>query len=336
MELLRLLVGGAQRDGEGRRCAAVVSCADDERAAVGSGDRAGNRKAEACVRADDLQIPLILGRVRRAADPAAGLCRVVHLDDGNGSGTDETEGNDRGLRRVAHSVCNQIVNRAREPAPVRPDVDGFIRKRQRKRVLAGLTEGLGHRIQLLHKSAQLDLLQPHREASLHGGGHLRQIAHQPQQLVKALVEPRHGAADPGVLHLLEHGKKRGRHGKHIRQRRAHGLRDVQERIGRDMRAVPVLVGDIERAVQIAAAGRGCEKVSQPELHAAVLLQHNLRQFHRRVDPTGRCRMVRVGHLPILQENYRLRKCVKQFNLKIRCVLHPKASLGFLKLPHALA
>ena len=303
---------------------------------MGPGDRTGDRKAEACVRADDLQVPLLLGRVRRAADPAAGLRRVVHLDDGNGSGTDETEGNDRGLRRVAHSVCNQIVDCAREPSPVRPDVDGFIRKRQRKRMIAGLTEGLGHRIQLLHKSAQLDLLQPHREASLHGGGHLRQIAHQPQQLIKALVEPRHGAADPGGLHLLEHGKKRGRHGKHICQRRAHGLRDVQERIGRDMRAVPVLVGDIERAVQIAAAGRGCEKVSQPELRAAVLLQYDLRPVHRRVDPTGRCRMVRVGHLPILQENYRLRKCVKQFNLKIRCVLHPKASLDFLKLPHALA
>ena len=127
---------------------------------------------------------------------------------------------------MAHSVCNQIVDRTRESAPVRPDVDGFIRKRQRKRVLAGLTEGLGHRIQLLHKSAKLDLFQPHREASLHGGGHLRQIAHQPQQLIKALVEPRHGAADPGGLHLLEHGKKRCRHGKHIRQRCAHGLGDI--------------------------------------------------------------------------------------------------------------
>ena len=69
VEFLRLLVGRTQRDGEGRRCAAVVSCADDERAAVGSGDRAGDRKAEACVRADDLQVPLLLGRVRRAADP---------------------------------------------------------------------------------------------------------------------------------------------------------------------------------------------------------------------------------------------------------------------------
>ena len=106
---------------------------------MGSGNRAGNRKAKACVRADDLQIPLVLGRVRRAADPAAGLCRVVHLDDGNGVGADEAERNDRGLHRVAHSVCNQIVDCAREPAPVRPDVDGFIRKRQRKRVLAGLT-----------------------------------------------------------------------------------------------------------------------------------------------------------------------------------------------------
>ena len=60
VELLCLLVGGAQRDGKGCGCAAVVSCADDERAAVGPGDRTGDRKAEACVRADDLQIPLLL------------------------------------------------------------------------------------------------------------------------------------------------------------------------------------------------------------------------------------------------------------------------------------
>ena len=103
-----------------------------------------------------------------------------------------------------------------------------------------------------------------------------------------------------------------------------------------MRTVPVFVGNIERAVQIVAAGRGREKVSQPELHAAVLFPNDLRPVHRRVDPTGRCRMVRVGHLPVPQENHGLRKCVKQFNLKIRCVLHPKASLDFLKLPHALA
>ncbi len=208
VQLLRFPVRRLQRQRHGGGGAALVSRADNQRSAVRAGNRARDGKAEAGVGVDGLHLAARLRKVHSASETVARRRRVVDFNDGDGGGGKKRKGNFGSLLRVAHGAGNQIVNRARQPVAVRPDVNGLVRQMQRDGAPAGPAERLRLRENALQKCAQLQLFQPHLEPSFGDGGHFRQIAHQPQQLIKALVETGCGAAERRVLHLLERDKKR--------------------------------------------------------------------------------------------------------------------------------
>ena len=197
---------------------------------------------------------------------------------------------------------------------------------QRDGAPAGAAERLRLCENALQKCAQLQLFQPHLDISLGDGRHFRQIAHQPQQLIKALVETCCGAAERRVLHLLERDKKRRRDGEHIGQRRAHRLRDVQERVGRKPRALPVFIGDVEYGVGKLVPLRARADAAQTKPQALIRFFDEFSGILRSVDAAGGSGVVGVDNLALPYQNDRLGKGIEQFEFGFQCVLHVRFPL----------
>ena len=106
-------------------------------------------------------------------------------------------------------------------------------------------------------------------------------------------------------------------GEHIGQRRAHRLRDVQERVGRKPRALPVFIGDVEYGVRKAAVPRA-RRCCQTKPQALIRFFDEFSGILRSVDAAGGSGVVGVDNLALPYQNDRLGKGIEQFEFSSVC------------------